>query len=128
MAMVKDLNKRTEAIMDKLAVIPENTPEVVAYLHYLDVCGKDIEQLITEVDFAYQCYLLMAEYDIFVDEMEKESYMGVFIFISSNCNSCSKFQTRILKYHRTFFFFYIFENLKFVPRPKFMKPNLQHST
>lgn len=78
MAIVKDLGERTEVIMDKLAVIPENTQDVVAYLHYLDVCGKDIDQLITEVDFAYQCYLLMAEYDIFVDEMEKESYMGMY--------------------------------------------------
>lgn len=84
MAMVKDLSERTEVIMDKLAVMPENTPEVVAYLHYLDVCGKDIEQLITEVDFAYQCYLLMAEYDIFVDEMEKESYMGTYIIRKFN--------------------------------------------
>lgn len=76
--MVKDLAERTEAIMDKLAVMPENTSEVVAYMHYLDECGKDIEQLITEVDFAYQCYMLMAEYKIFVDEMEKESYMGMY--------------------------------------------------
>lgn len=45
-------------------------------MRYFDECSKLIEALIEEIDYAYQCFVLMKDYNIAVDESEKENYMG----------------------------------------------------
>lgn len=74
--MVNQLNEKAENIMAKLAAIPENTLDFVNYMRYFNVAGTQIDNLITEIDFAYQCFTIMDEYNIFIDDLEKEAYMG----------------------------------------------------
>lgn len=65
--------------MAKLTTDPDKTLDYVAFLRYLNECPKYIEQLISEIDFAYQCFMLMKEYTIPVDDEEKENFMGNFV-------------------------------------------------
>lgn len=74
--MVSKLSEQAENIMVRLNTIPEATLDFVTYMRYLDECGIQIDQLVNEVNFAYECFQLMQEYNIFVDETDKENYMG----------------------------------------------------
>lgn len=75
-SLVDELTDRATDLMASLDAKPDTTLAIVEFIRYFDECGKQIEQLITEVDVAYQCFVLMNDYNIFVDEPEKESYMG----------------------------------------------------
>ena len=70
------LNEKAENIMVRLDAIPDTTLDYVTFMHYLDECGVHINKLIDEIDVTYQCFMLMKDYNIFVDESEKEDYMG----------------------------------------------------
>lgn len=61
--------------------------DYVAFLRYLTDCPKYIEELISDIDFAYQCFMLMKEYTIPVDDEEKENFMGIYFFGSKFWNS-----------------------------------------
>lgn len=74
--MVEELTERGTDLMASLDAQPDTTSGLVEFMRYFDECGEKIEELIAEVDVAYQCFTLMDDFHIFVDEPEKESYMG----------------------------------------------------
>lgn len=76
MSLVDELTVRANDLMASLDAKPKTTMEIVEFMRYFDEVGKHIDQLISEVDMAYQCFVLMKDFNIFVDEPEKESYMG----------------------------------------------------
>lgn len=75
-ALVDTLTVRASDLMSSLDAKPNTTVELVQFMRYFEECGKQIESLIEEVDVAYKCFVLMQDYNVFVDEPEKESYMG----------------------------------------------------
>lgn len=62
--------------MKKLTTDPDKTLDYVSYMHYLDECHKHIEQLTIEIDFAYQCFMLINDFNIPIADEEKENFMG----------------------------------------------------
>lgn len=62
--------------MTKLTTDPDKTMDYVTFMRYLDECDKYIDQLTNDIDFAYQCFMLMKDYSIPVDDEEKENFMG----------------------------------------------------
>lgn len=72
---MNELAERAAALTYKLDTQPSDTVGFVDFMRYFDECGKQIEQLIVEIDYAYQCFTLMKDYGIFVDEPERENYM-----------------------------------------------------
>lgn len=62
--------------MIKMTTMPETTIEYVHFMRYIDTCEQSIEDLIADVDYAYECFMLMKDFDIPVQDEEKEKYMG----------------------------------------------------
>lgn len=77
--MVSELDKRTNKLMDELNREMGTTNEYVEYMRWFDECEKQIDVLIAEIDVAYECFIVMSDYDIFVDDQEKEAYMGMYV-------------------------------------------------
>lgn len=82
-AKVEELFERAIQLTVKLDTQPSDTVGLVEFMRYFDECGKQIETLIEEIDYAYQCFVLMKDYDIAVDDAEKENYMGMH-FLTTN--------------------------------------------
>lgn len=75
--MVEDLYNRATDLMASLDAQPDTTVALVEFMRYFEDCGKQIEGLVAEIDVAYQCFVLMQDFSIFIDDPEKEAYMGI---------------------------------------------------
>lgn len=61
--------------MAKITYEPTTTYEVVEHLRLLVTVESDIEKLFTDVDYAHDCFILIKDFDIFIEDERKEEYM-----------------------------------------------------
>lgn len=71
--MVGDLDLKANGILSKLTENPDKTIDWLMYIRYLDECSGQIDQLIINIDYTFECFILMEEYEISVKEEHKES-------------------------------------------------------
>lgn len=70
------LSEKAGNTIAELNAIPTTTHQFVTYFHYLDNCQDKIQKLFADIDFAKEYFDLMIEFDIFIDDSEKEVFNG----------------------------------------------------
>lgn len=72
--MVIELEIEAEKILKILLSKPDKTIDCLAYIRYLDECAREIEQLMINIDYTFDCFGLMEEYRMAVQEKHKKSH------------------------------------------------------
>ncbi|XP_055843876.1 dynein axonemal heavy chain 6 [Episyrphus balteatus] len=72
---VEKIQLKAEEFIAKITSAPTTTTELVAHLRYLTNVEADLEILFKEVDYAHDCFILIKDFNIFIDQQEKEKYM-----------------------------------------------------
>lgn len=75
-AKVADLARRAASVTIRLDTQPTELLGFVEFMQYFEECDKQIEQMMQEIDYAYDCFMLMKDYNLQVDDVAKEEFMG----------------------------------------------------
>lgn len=75
---VEKILYNTEELMGQIKYIPNTTSELVSYIRWLNDVGTQIEALLADVDYAHDVFILIKDFNIFINDDEKEKYMGEF--------------------------------------------------
>lgn len=70
------LSEKAGNTIAELNSIPTTTHQFVNYFHYLDNCQEKIQKLFSDIEFANEYFDLMVEFNIFIDETEREVFQG----------------------------------------------------
>lgn len=72
--MAIDLESKADGILTKLMGKPDKTIDRLMHIRYLDECSMEIEQLMKDIDYTFECFLLMEEYQMCVQIDQRESH------------------------------------------------------
>lgn len=75
-AKVTDLTRRAASVTIKLETQPTDLLGFVEFMQYFEECEKQIEQMMQEIDYAHDCFMLMKDYNLQIDDVAKEEFMG----------------------------------------------------
>lgn len=73
---VEKILLNTEELMGQIKYVPNTTAELVAYIRWLQDIGSQIDVLMADVDYAHDVFILIKDFGIFINDDEKEKYMG----------------------------------------------------
>lgn len=68
--------RRAASVTIKLDTQPTDLLGFVEFMQYFEECEKQIEQMMHEINYAHDCFMLMKDYDLQVDDVAKEEFMG----------------------------------------------------
>lgn len=71
----------TGELMGQIKYVPNTTNELVTYIRWLNDVGSEIDVLLADVDYAHDVFILIKDFNIFINDDEKEKYMGENDFI-----------------------------------------------
>ncbi|KAJ6638438.1 Dynein axonemal heavy chain 6, partial [Pseudolycoriella hygida] len=70
------LSEKAGHTIAELNTLPTTTQQFVNYFHYLENCQEKIQKLFADIDFASEYFDLMEEFNISIDDSEKEVFQG----------------------------------------------------
>lgn len=71
--MVFELESKTNAILAKLIETPDKTLDCLMHIRYLDENSMLIDELMKKVNYLFECFALMDEYQMVVQDAHRES-------------------------------------------------------
>lgn len=74
---VAQTQEKLEEIMVKIQNYPNDTMSYVNYMRYTDQCATIISKMEEEFKYAYEVFVLMKQFNVPVDDLEKDKYLDV---------------------------------------------------
>lgn len=74
---VAQTQEKLEEIMVKIQNYPDDTMSYVNYMRYTDQCATIISKTEEEFKYAYDVFVLMKQFNVPVDDLEKDKYLDV---------------------------------------------------
>lgn len=72
--MAIDLESNADGILTKLLANPDKTMDRLMHIRYLDECSLEIEQLTNDINYTFECFSLMEECQMCVQNDQRESH------------------------------------------------------